>query len=384
MNRRVLALFCLLTAVGCSNLDFDRSPVRRISDTMDTGQPFVDDRSEEIRQERAERFEDVLEEWERTDRGPDDYSIGVNDVLEVSVLSLDQPGRYSRLIRAVGEDGRVVLPLIGKVEVEGLTVTKLAARIESAYRGRIIKDPQVTVLVKTFRSKAVIVTGAVTHPGVHYLNRNRSSVLEVLFLAGGLARGAGDDLVIIRGSGDAADAPPSEDSAHTADPPPDAGRLEERGKNALPPAVEDQRRVTVDLSRLIDAGDARLNLPVFSGDVLAVAPRAREFAYVLGYVRAPGRIELNEDADLTALNALAIAGGPTGQARVENSYLIRETDEGNRIVEVDLLKIAHGVRPDFSIQAGDTLVVGSGLLMKALEFLRIGGSATYNMAPGTP
>jgi polysaccharide export outer membrane protein len=271
--------------------------------------------------------------------------------------------------------------LIGKTEAVDLTVAKLGGFVQAAYRGRFIKDPQVTVLVKTFRSKAVIVTGAVSDPGVHYLNRNRSSVLEVLFLAGGLARGAGDDLIIIRGSGGPGGSAARRSSADTAATTAEAVTNDGPRNAALPPQAEEQRRVTVDLEQLIDEGDARLNLPVYSGDVLTVAPRTREFAYVLGYVRAPGRIELEDDESVTALNALALAGGPTGQARVENSYLIRESEEGNRVVSVDLLKIANGVRPDFPIQSGDTLVVGSGVLMKALEFLRLGGNATYNMAP---
>jgi hypothetical protein len=51
------------------------------------------------------------------------------------------------------------------------------------------------------------------------------------------------------------------------------------------------------------------------------------------------------------------------------------------MVKVDLAQIARGIRPDFFLQPGDTLVVGSGVLMKILEVFRVGGSATYNVAP---
>ena len=82
-----------------------------------------------------------------------------------------------------------------------------------------------------------------------------------------------------------------------------------------------------------------------------------------------------------ALQAVAMAGGLTGAARAENSFLIRETARGQKIVPVDLTKIARGQRPSLQMVKGDTLVVGSGLWARLAEFIKPSVSAGMSYSP---
>jgi len=278
------------------------------------------------------------------------YSVGGNDVLEISVLSLEGPGQTTRLKRTVSYEGKVDLPLLGSVQTGGLSTSDLANRIKIGYKGKYIKNPDVTITVQEYRSKPVVVTGAVSKPGVYYLRSNRSTVLEVLAAADSLKPEAGDTILIIRDgkrTGDVGDNKVAESKG--------------AGKGEL---------IIVDLKQLADVGDLRLNLWVKAGDIISVPPRDRAFVYVLGYVQRPGGFEVPGDKPMDVMQAVAMAGGLTGSARAENSFLMRKTSSGRRIIPVDLTKLARGTRPPLNMERGDTLVVGSGLWARLAEFLR--------------
>ncbi|MCX7591435.1 MAG: hypothetical protein N2255_07385, partial [Kiritimatiellae bacterium] len=139
--------------------------------------------------------------------------------------------------------------------------------------------------------------------------------------------------------------------------------------------------ITVDLRRLLEEGDVRMNAPIRGGDIVSVPPRKHDCIYVLGYVQRPGAFELKGTEPLDALQAVALAGGLSSAARAQNSVLITQGPKGRQIVPVDLTKIARGVRPPLYLEPGDTLVVGSGFFAKLGEFVRVGASATYSPTP---
>lgn len=139
--------------------------------------------------------------------------------------------------------------------------------------------------------------------------------------------------------------------------------------------------VVVDLEHLLDQGDIRLNVPVFGGDIISLPPRRREYVYVLGYVQAPGAVELRDPRGVEALQAVAMAGGLSPTARAQNSFLIRQDELGRRVIDVDLTKIARGTRPPLFMKAGDTLVIGSSFMAKLSELIRPSVGASASVAP---
>jgi len=109
-----------------------------------------------------------------------DYRIGADDLLEIQVFGVDQ---LTRTVR-VSSRGTVSLPLIGTLQVGGLTSNEAEAMIVARLAESYLQDPQVTLFIKEFTAQRVTVEGAVNRPGVYPL-RGGSSLLQTLALAGG-------------------------------------------------------------------------------------------------------------------------------------------------------------------------------------------------------
>ena len=393
---RYLTLASVLLLAGCSSQDFGR-PVARLADGIDSGESYTDSSEEDMAKLRAKQLGKMLVSWEQSRTQTDrDYVVGRDDVLQVGILSLDKPDEVTSILRAVRQDGTIALPLLGDVAVGGMTVRDLEDRIVKALNGRFLKDPEVSVKVADYRSLPVVITGAVTLPGVYYLKHNKSSALEILSMAQGLTIAAGNRLLIVRSNppvAETAHAPASAvvsaapAAAQAADPLITDSTLETVEQKADPEdstaalASTDAQIIEVDLDQLVGQGDVRLNVTVLGGDIITVAPRKKAFVYVLGYVQTPGAFELEGSSRVDALQAVARAGGLSIAARAQNSFLVTERGGKRKIIEVDLTKIARGVRPPVYMGAGDTLVVGSGFMAKLGEFIKPSVGVGASLAP---
>jgi polysaccharide export outer membrane protein len=129
----------------------------------------------------------------RTEQDPPDaYSIGIGDVLEVSVwknpdLSATVPVR---------PDGRISVPLLGDVQAAGMTPLALKATLTDGYK-EYVTAPGVSVVVKEIHSRKIYVTGEVAHPGTFDLEP-RGKLMQALALAGGLTPYAKGRVVVLR------------------------------------------------------------------------------------------------------------------------------------------------------------------------------------------
>jgi polysaccharide export outer membrane protein len=99
----------------------------------------------------------------------------------------------------VAPDGNIYLPLAGAVRASGLTLNQLRHRVKEKVAD-YVKNPEVSVTIKTFGGKKVIVLGEVNDPGV-YRPTSKTSVLELISLAGGYTDDAVlKSVMLIRGS----------------------------------------------------------------------------------------------------------------------------------------------------------------------------------------
>ncbi len=111
----------------------------------------------------------------------DDYKIGAGDVLQISVWKEPDVSVPTVVVRP---DGKIAVPLIKEIQVEGLTPKEAEALITDRL-GKYINDVNVTVVVTEINSKKVFVLGAVEHQGpIPYTYR--MSVVQALSEAGGL------------------------------------------------------------------------------------------------------------------------------------------------------------------------------------------------------
>ncbi|OVE75615.1 hypothetical protein BVX97_04315 [bacterium E08(2017)] len=352
-------LGCILVMfAGCSSQDFARPTGSSISDIMDTGNPYIKDTSAQEALERSKLFAKALAEWqlESPEEKPT-YHLGPDDSIKLEILSFEEPGKPSVLIRTISPENEVNLSWAGKVKLGGLTIQEAEEAVRTHLANGYIHDPKVTISVAEYKSAGVVLTGAVSKPGVYYLKRDRRTLLEVLAQADGLDVNSGDELMLIRGK----------QSMESTD-------VNVGATNSL---------ITVDLRQLVDSGDLRMNLWVQRGDIITVLPRKNTYISVLGYVNRPGSFDIAGKGDIDALKAVAMAGGLTSSARAQNSWLLRSTKDGQKMVPIDLTKIAHGKKPPIILASGDTLVIGSSMIAKLSEFIKVGGSvgASYSPVP---
>ena len=106
--------------------------------------------------------------------------IGAEDLLEINVFELPQFNVTSR----VSGDGTITMPLIGSVQVRGLTKKEVEKQIEAALAAKYINNPSVSVTIKEYKSRQVSILGAVNTPGAYTIISSRT-LLQLLSEAGG-------------------------------------------------------------------------------------------------------------------------------------------------------------------------------------------------------
>jgi protein involved in polysaccharide export with SLBB domain len=123
-----------------------------------------------------------------------DTTLGVGDVFEVRVFGeADLSGTYR-----VGGDGSITFPLAGVIKVEGLDPQGAAKKIAERLANDILRNPQVTVLVKEQTSKKLVVMGQVSKPGTYSYSPNMT-IIELVSMAGGFTQiSAKNDTTITR------------------------------------------------------------------------------------------------------------------------------------------------------------------------------------------
>jgi len=247
--------------------------------------------------------------------------LGPGDEVEIAVYGAPDLSEHTR----VSAEGNISMPLVGYVRVAGLTSSEAEGAIEAQLRqNNILNDPQVSVYVKEYTSSGVSVAGEVAKPGF-YSALGPHRLFDVIQAAGGLTEKAANKAVIShRGS---------------------------------------ENPITVELPR-DPAQMALSNVEIRPGDTVVI-PTAG-IVYVLGEVSKPGGYVLNSTGGVTVLRVIAAAGGPTREASVGSTKMLRSTSNGRKELQVPLKDILRAKAPDMPVQAEDIIYVPRSRLKTAL------------------
>ena len=99
----------------------------------------------------------------------------------------------------VDTDGTIDFPVLGKIKVEGLSRTELAAKLKGEL-SNYLKNPIVTIQYLNFK---VTVLGEVKAPGSYKVNSERVSIFDALGMAGDLQINAKrKNVLVMRENGD--------------------------------------------------------------------------------------------------------------------------------------------------------------------------------------
>ena len=122
----------------------------------------------------------------------ENYKVGSDDVL--SVVVFDEPDLSISKAR-VSTSGTIAMPLIGQVEVRGLSISEIESRIAELYLGDYLKNPDISITIVEYRQ--FYVNGEVDKPG-GYSFREGMTVQRAITLAGGFtARASRSNISII-------------------------------------------------------------------------------------------------------------------------------------------------------------------------------------------
>ncbi|WP_232511922.1 SLBB domain-containing protein [Herbaspirillum sp. meg3] len=217
--------------------------------------------------------------------------VGSGDVLRVTVFG--QPDLSAEV--GVNDKGMLTLPLIGGVDVTGLTTSEISARVADALRkGQYLRNPEVSVEVVQLRSQMVSVLGEVSRPG-RYPIPGHMSVLELLATAGGLTAQADQTVTLLRRKADNSNA---------------------GGTNS----TESDVRIPILLGETKATERSPLDVELNSGDVVYV--NKKKLFYIHGEVNRPGAYPMEQD--MNVMRAISLGGGMTQRASQRRIYINRE------------------------------------------------------------
>ncbi|NOY26874.1 MAG: hypothetical protein GXP62_13465 [Oligoflexia bacterium] len=231
------------------------------------------------------------------------YRVGAGDVLSIQVYG--EPSLSGSF--AVDASQSIDYPLLGRIEVTGLTTPGLVDLLCQRLMAGFILSPNVTVSVKAYHSQPIQVLGAVVRPGIYFLE-GPTSVMEILSRAGGVAPQGVNEVRITHGT---------------------AGAV-----TVLP---YDQL-----LSQDSDA------TTLSAGDIVFVP---QSMVSVVGEVDKPGDVAFREG--LTVSHCIAAVGGALPAAALRHVYIMR----GERRVRVNLRRVLSGKAPDVMMQPSDRIFV---------------------------
>ena len=389
-----------------------------VAGNLALGQSILAQTNLETQQQANERIQQLSKS---TTKPAGDYVIGRGDTLRLEVFDIPELTRELR----VSQTGTIGIPLVPvRLYVAGLTELQVQQKISEILQANgLVSNPQVMVTVNEKKSNAITIVGAVVHPMVYQADR-QVTLVQVLAEAGGIGPDAGDTVIVTRTESGAAgnqatNEPPEigpEDAVPAGNPAtaatkqvspdttsansPSASQSsvfpspEKVAANATqdaggtPPAISASDAapaggniITVNLSELLERGDAQNNIPLQGGDIVTV-PHAG-IVYALGAVQRPGGfVSTGDRGQLSTLKVLALAGGMTTVAKKDQAVIIRRDAMGNQqSIPVDLSKIIQQKTEDVRMMPSDILYIpdnkAKAALIRAAEVgLAIGTALT--------
>lgn len=122
------------------------------------------------------------------------YRLGPQDEIVMTVFGQeDLSGTF-----LVDGEGRVALPLVGDVEIGGMTIRQAETAVADTLRPDYLRNPRVSIQVTNYRPFYIL--GEVKEPG-SYPYVDGMTVVQAVALAGGYTyRARQDDVMIVRGA----------------------------------------------------------------------------------------------------------------------------------------------------------------------------------------
>jgi len=291
------------------------------------------------------------------------YIIGPGDVLELNIYDAPElSGAFKVLI-----DGRVSFPLIGNVDVNGMTLEQASDHVRELISAQLIR-PEIQLRVQKARPIRVSIIGEVERPGLYSLTISELTRID------GLPNTEIEGL------------PTVVDAIQKAGGITQLANLRDvRLQRRLPGMPIQYKATTLNLLDLVFEGDQRQNPLLFDGDTIKLgkaietpkeavelasvnlSPKVIE-VNVIGEVNEPGRLKVMANTPL--VQAILIAGGLKDlRANTGNVQLVRINRNGS----ATLKRFKFDMNSDASneknppLRDGDTVKVQKNIYAKGTD-----------------
>lgn len=252
-----------------------------------------------------------------------EYRVGPRDLLAVSVVEVPEVVGERR----VSDMGTLDLPVLGPVNVAGLTPSEIQDRVSALLTAKYVNRATVIVSIKEYASKPVWIGGAVARPGPLGIS-GRWDLQQAILAAGGLGEKVGRKIYVMR-----------------------------RASNGL------SDRLTISVDDLFTRLSETWNVPIFPGDIVTVTPRVPVRITCLGEFKTPGVVEFPDDESVTLLNLIARTGGLSDRASRGKIRVKRKNADGGEMeMFFNYSRIVSGKDPDPELETGDVVIVKESLL----------------------
>ena len=286
----------------------------------------------------------------------DPYLLGPGDTIQIDVFEEPQfsgeNGRQQILV-----DGSITLPLVGAIEVTGLTLEQ-TANLVTQELSTLLKNPIVSVRLANARPLRITVVGEVKRPGSYAVSPEQSGsviqgqvlgartlgppvLTEAIRLAGGITESAQvRDIRIIR----------QQRNNRTKTINLNLWELLQSGDSSQDVTLRNGDRIVVPLAENLTANEStQLSEASFAPENITVN--------VVGEVERPGRVQV---APNTPLNQALLAAGGFDKQRADDGEvtLVRLNDNGTVTEREIPIDFTQGINEDSNpVLRNDDIVV---------------------------
>jgi polysaccharide export outer membrane protein len=288
------------------------------------------------------------------------YTLGAGDRLRVDILNVPEySGEQVILV-----DGTISLPIIGRIQAQGLTINELSQQVSQKY-GNYIKRAIASVTLLQPRPAKIAISGEVNNPGSYTLDLTEQkqfpSITGLVNLAGGLTTTANMRQVEIRRSFK------GKEQLFKVD----LGQLIEQANLAQDITLRDGDRIFIPTKTNIDIAEtnqiayANFGLGTFKSlNVVVVGEVVRPGSYKVEREEERNR-GINEQQPEKIqpprlIQAIQLAGGIKPLADIHGVEVRRLTRNGSQqVIKVDLWQLLQkgDINQNLILQDGDTIFI---------------------------
>ncbi|MBD2081293.1 SLBB domain-containing protein [Leptolyngbya sp. FACHB-17] len=299
------------------------------------------------------------------------YVLGTGDTIQLTVVNVPEFSGQQQ----VGTDGSILLPVVGRVGIAGLSVPEAEATLANRL-SRELRRPRILITVLKSRPLRVGIAGEIKQPGFYTMSAadaiQAPSIVQAIQQAGGVTLSA------------------------------NLQRVEIRRRDR----VKGTQKITVNLSEIAQTGDLSQNLSLRDGDSifiptvdaidlaaigqlaesnLATTGQAINVA-LIGEVTRPGAYKMEGAKEggsrPTLTQAIQQAGGITADADLRQVQVRRLTRSGKpQLISLNLWQLLRegDLSQDLLLQPGDTIRLVKAPDMSAEDLIQQGNA---NVSPG--